>query len=165
MTNHNDTTAMVENPGVAIKPVNPDFVGETLVAGRADGPIFKISQPLSFWGGFDANSGLIIDERHPEYGSNLAGKIIVMPHAKGSSSSSSVLAEAIRNGNGPLGIILRERDLIICIGAIVAKELYDADIPVIVLDHGNYEMVSCASGHISISPGQNDGQSNLALHD
>ncbi len=43
-----------------------------------------------------------------------------------------MLAESIGLGTGPAGIVLGEPDEIIAIGAIVAAELYDIAIPVVV---------------------------------
>jgi PAS domain S-box-containing protein len=45
--------------------------------------------------------GRIIDRSHPDLGARVTGTILVMPGGRGSSSSSSVLAEAIRRGTGP----------------------------------------------------------------
>ncbi len=113
--------------------------GATLTHGTATGPLLALSEPLSFWGGYDAPRGLIIESAHPNCGASLAGQILMMPRAKGSSSSSSVLAEAIRLGTGPAGIILRERDLIIAIGAIVASDLYGIHVPVVVLSDAAFD--------------------------
>ena len=55
-----------------------------------------------------------------------------MPSGRGSSSSSSVLAEAIRAGTAPAAIVLGEADPILALGAIVARELYGTTIPVVV---------------------------------
>ena len=55
-----------------------------------------------------------------------------MPHGRGSSSSSSVLAEAIRLDTAPAGLMLDEPDHIITIGALVANRLYGKRVPVIV---------------------------------
>ena len=104
----------------------------TLVAGTAQGRALVLDQPLSFWGGVDAATGDIIDVRHPQHGANVAGRILVMPSGRGSSSSSSVLAEAIRAGTAPAAIVLREADPILALGAIVARELFGTTIPVIV---------------------------------
>ena len=59
----------------------------------------------------------------------LTGRMLVMPCGRGSSSSSYVLAEAIRAGTAPAAIILREPDRIMALGAIVARELYDIAVP------------------------------------
>ena len=104
----------------------------TLVAGTAEGRALVLDEPLSFWGGIDPANGDIIDARHPQYGAYVAGRILVMPSGRGSSSSSSVLAEAIRAGTAPAAIILGEADPILALGAIVARELFGTTIPVIV---------------------------------
>lgn len=116
----------------------------TLAPGCASGMALAI-EPLSFWGGYDAARGKIVEKSHPGYGQSLAGKIMVISRAKGSSSSSSVLAEAIRNGTGPSGIVLRERDLIISIGVIVANELYGIRVPLVAVDDLAFDTLIRAS--------------------
>ncbi len=108
--------------------------GRTLVAGAATGAILRLSEPLSFWGGMDVATGRIIDQHHPQVGACLTGVILVMPAGRGSSSSSSVLAEAIYAGSAPAAIILSETDVIVALGAMVAKELYGLACPVVVLE-------------------------------
>jgi predicted aconitase with swiveling domain len=104
----------------------------TLVAGTAEGRALVLGEPLSFWGGVDPATGDVIDARHPQHGANVAGRILVMPSGRGSSSSSSVLAEAIRAGTAPTAIVLGEADPILALGAIVARELYGLTIPIVV---------------------------------
>jgi predicted aconitase with swiveling domain len=104
----------------------------TLVAGHASGPALVLDEPLSFWGGVDPATGDIIDVHHPQCDANVAGRVLIMPSGRGSSSSSSVLAEAIRAGTAPVAIVLFEPDPILALGAIVARELYGRTIPVVV---------------------------------
>jgi predicted aconitase with swiveling domain len=80
----------------------------------------------------DPASGEIIDGHHPQHGANLAGRIVVMPGGRGSSSSASVLAESVRAGTAPAAFVLGEPDLILSIGAEVAAELYGVRVPVVV---------------------------------
>jgi len=101
----------------------------TEVTGRA----LVLDEGLSLWGGMDPATGELIDAHHPPRGANLAGRVVVMPSGRGSSSSASVLAEAVRAGTAPAAILLREPDLILSIGAAVAAELYGVDVPVAVL--------------------------------
>ncbi|WP_421912225.1 aconitase X swivel domain-containing protein [Mesorhizobium sp.] len=108
--------------------------GTFQLAGAAQGHALVLSQPLSFWGGIDAETGDIIDHSHPGLGQNVAGKILVMPSGRGSSSSSSVLAEAIRRGTAPAGILMERPDPILAVGAIVAEFLYDIRMPLVVCD-------------------------------
>ena len=105
----------------------------TLVAGTAEGPALVLDEPLSLWGGLDPETGDIVDVRHPQRGANVAGRVLVMPSGRGSSSSSSVLAEAIRAGTAPAAIVLGEADPILALGAIVARELYGSSVPIVVV--------------------------------
>ena len=106
----------------------------TLVPGEATGEVLVLTEPLSFWGGIDPATGDVIDVHHPQRGANVAGKVVVMPGGRGSSSSSSVLAEAIRAGTAPAAIVLLEADPIVALGAIVARELYGTAVSVVVAD-------------------------------
>jgi len=104
-------------------------MGRGVITGRA----LVLTEPLSLWGGMDPASGELIDAHHPQRGANLAGRIVVMPAARGSSSSASVLAEAVRAGTAPAAILVGDSDLILAIGAAVAEELYGQSVPVVVL--------------------------------
>jgi len=114
----------------------------TLVAGRASGVALVLDEPLSFWGGLDPETGELIDTHHPQRGAVLTDRVLVMPSGRGSSSSSYVLAEAIRAGSAPAAIVLREPDGIVALGAIVARELYGSTIPVVVLSSEAYEAIA-----------------------
>ena len=99
------------------------------ITGRA----LVLHEPLSLWGGMDPATGEVIDARHPQRGASLTGRIVVMTSGRGSSSSASVLAEAVRAGTAPAAIVLGEPDLILSIGSAVAEELYGVIVPVVVL--------------------------------
>jgi predicted aconitase with swiveling domain len=96
------------------------------------GEVLLLEEPLSLWGGVDVATGVIIEEGHPQYGECLKGRIVVMPHGRGSSSSSSVLAELLRTGLGPAAIVSRLPESILAIGALVADYLYGSLCPVVV---------------------------------
>lgn len=104
------------------------------VAGACSGTALVLDEPLSLWGGLDAGSGCIIDAHHPQYGASFVGTVVVMAAGRGSSSASSVLAEAARRGTGPRGFVLFARDEIIALGALVAEELYGTSMPVVIVD-------------------------------
>lgn len=106
------------------------------VPGVAEGRVVRLSQSLSFWGGVDGATGRVVDRSHPEAGVLVAGRILVMPCGRGSSSSASVLAEALRRGTGPLGIVLERPDSILAVGALIARELYGIACPIVVAPPG-----------------------------
>lgn len=118
----------------------------TLVPGRAQGQTFVLSEPLSFWGGLDSATGRIIDQWHPQKDGVLSGRILVMKAGRGSSSGSSVLAEAIRRGTGPAGIVLMTRDAIVTVGAMVAAELYGVSCPVVLASEFDWQLVGDSWG-------------------
>ena len=107
------------------------ITGMSLNAGAATGPALVLSEPLSFWGGV-ADNGTIVDVHHPDCGQSVRGRILLLPGGRGSSSSSSSLAELIRADAGPRGIVLGRSDAIVALGAIVAAELYGVRVPVVV---------------------------------
>lgn len=107
-------------------------VARSFARGGAEGEALVLSAPLSFWGGIDAETGRIRDPNHPEFGASVVGRVLVMPRARGSSSSSSVLAEAIRLRTAPSAIVLGAPDPILTVGALVAASLYDRACPIVV---------------------------------
>ena len=122
----------------------PD-ASRVLVAGAAAGEGLALDEPLSFWGGFESETGTIIDQAHPQAGTSLVGRVVMMTVGRGSSSASSVLAEAIREGTAPAALILQESDEIIVLGAIVADEIYGIVMPILIVDDATYAEVASAT--------------------
>ncbi len=107
--------------------------GRSLHPGSEQGTVLVLDEPLSFWGGVDAN-GTIVDSHHPQRGHSLTGRVVALPSGRGSSSSTAVLAELIRSGHGPAALLLAECDTILVIGALVAAEMYEIELPIVELD-------------------------------
>ena len=97
-----------------------------------EGPALVLRAPLSLWGGIDVETGRIIDRAHPDAGVSISGTVLFMPGGRGSSSSSSILAEALRRGTGPLAIVLPSLDPILVVGSLVAETLYGIHCPIVV---------------------------------
>jgi uncharacterized protein len=112
--------------------------GRVLVEGHAEAEALVLDEPLSLWGGLDPATGRIVDVRHPQHGAIVTGRILAMQTGRGSSSSATILAEAIRLGTAPAGIVLGEPDEILAIGALVASELYGRTATIIVVDRSVY---------------------------
>jgi len=121
------------------------FHAIALVPGAASGPILRLDEPLSFWGGLDSATGTIIDRLHSQRGANVAGRILMMPGGRGSSSGSATLAEALRLGKGPAAILMLERDAIVVVGAMVAAELYGLSCPVALVDTRDWKRLAASS--------------------
>lgn len=130
--------------------------GVTLCPGEGSGPPLFLAQPLSFWGGADRSTGMIIDTHHPQHGTLLGGTVMMMDASRGSSSSSSVLAEQLRAGVGPAAIVLTARDAIVALGVLAAAELYGNTTPVVLLSAADATTLrdSLPAGPAAPSPGQ-----------
>jgi hypothetical protein len=89
----------------------------------------------------EPETGRVIDRHHPQSGTSLRGAVVVMPGGRGSSSSSSVLAEAIRSGSAPAAFVLRDADPILAVGSVVAADLYGRGVPVVVVPDELYERI------------------------
>ena len=81
--------------------------------------------------GVDPRTGVVTQPRHPQHRESLAGRIVALPAAIGSSSSSSVLLELIDAGHAPAALLLAEPDAVLCLGSIVARELALAPVPIL----------------------------------
>ena len=114
------------------------FHASVLVTGSGQGLALVLPQRLSLWGGLDPDTGEIIDRRHPASGENVKGRVLVLPAGRGSSSASSILLEAVRQGTAPAAIITAEPDAILALGAAVAREMYEKAPPIVVLDAADY---------------------------
>ncbi len=115
------------------------LTGRALVAGAAEGAVLYSSEPLSFWGGYDAETGEIIDRRHPLSGQVGTGRIMAIPATRGSSTTTAVLLEAIRRGTAPAAFLTRGPDTFLALAAIVAAQLYDRAPPVIALTPDDFD--------------------------
>ena len=120
--------------------------GVALAPGSAGGRTLVLAEPLSFWGGVSPATGVVVDTHHPQVGESVVGRVLVLPRGRGSSSSSSVLAETIRNAVGPAAILLAASDPILALGSLVAAELYGIRTPVAVLGAAAY--AACAAARV-----------------
>lgn len=108
--------------------------GKVVIPGQAQGQALVSDEPLSFWGGYDWQTGEITDRRHPLSGQIAAGKVLCLPFTRGSSTTTAVLLEAIRNGTAPVAILTTGTDFFFALASVVADELYAHPIPLIALE-------------------------------
>ena len=112
--------------------------GRVLVSGEAAGEVLHLEAELSFWGAIDPLTGTVIDRRHPQAGKRISGKVLLIPRSIGSSSGSAILLETLYRDCGPVAIVLGEADQILSLGAVVAREMGYASIPVLQLDAAQF---------------------------
>jgi predicted aconitase with swiveling domain len=118
-----------------------ELIGKSVIPGTASGIALVSKEPLSFWGGYDWKSGEITDRRHPLSGENAKGKVLVVPFARGSSTTTAVLLEAIREGTAPIAIITTASDFFFALASVVADELYEKSFPLIALSDSDFSQL------------------------
>lgn len=115
--------------------------GRPLVAGEAEGVALASDEPLSFWGGYNPETGEIIDRRHPLSGQTARGRILAIPSTRGSSTTSAVLLEAIRAQTAPAAVLTCGTDAFLALTSIVADEMYHEPLPIIALSDADFATV------------------------
>jgi predicted aconitase with swiveling domain len=138
--------------------VEKKIKGCAVVPGIAGGEVLMTSQPISFWGGVDPATGLINDPRHELFNQSVAGKVLVFPFGKGSSTGSLIFLELVRVNKSPAAIVNIRTEPILATGPIVCKHFYGKEIPIIsvgenafqMLQTGQHATVNATEGFISI---------------
>ena len=120
--------------------------GRALVGGAAEGPLLRLTHPISFWGGIDPVAGTVSDPRHPQAGAEIAGRVLAIPRAIGSSSSSAIMLELLREGTAPAAILMGKADAILALGVVVGRELGYAPIPFV--EMGMAELEGIPDGRV-----------------
>ena len=95
--------------------------GRIIYKGKAEGQALVTTQPISFYGGVDPNTGIILEKGHELQGQSVKGKILVFPQGKGSTVGSYTLYRMKKNGTAPAGMINKECETIIAVGAIISE--------------------------------------------
>ena len=95
--------------------------GRIIYKGKAEGKALVTEMPISFYGGVDPNTGIVIEKGHQLNGQSVKGKILVFPQGKGSTVGSYTLFRMKKNGVAPLGMINKECETIIAVGAIISE--------------------------------------------
>jgi hypothetical protein len=95
--------------------------GRIIYKGKAAGEALVTSQPISFYGGVDPNTGIVIEKGHELQGQSVKGKILVFPTGKGSTVGSYTLYRMKKNGTAPAGMINKECETVIAVGVIISE--------------------------------------------
>jgi len=118
------------------------FRGDPLVAKNVSGEALAADIPLSFWGGYDTETGTIIDQRHPLAGEIAAGRVLVIPTGRGSCSGSGILLEAIFATTAPAAIIISRIDPIIGLGCVLGDELHQSHPALILMEETDRKQIA-----------------------
>ena len=98
-----------------------ELKGRIIFNGIAEGEALVTTQPISFYGGVDPNTGEVIEKGHELQGKSVKGKVLVFPNGKGSTVGSYTLYRMKKNGSAPAAIINKDCETIIAVGAIISE--------------------------------------------
>jgi len=102
------------------RPLRPQR-GRVIYPGRASGRALTTQQPLSFFGSFDLETGVVTERGHPLEGRAVTGRVLVFPTGTGSTVGSFALLRMVRSGVGPAALVMRSCDTTVAVGAIIAE--------------------------------------------
>jgi len=95
--------------------------GRTLVEGEVQGLSLISLEPISFYGGVDAERGIVTEKGHPLEGKSIANRILFFPYGKGSTVGSYVIYRLAKKGLAPKAIVNVKSEPILIIGCILGS--------------------------------------------
>ena len=105
--------------------------GRGLMKGIARGEAVVSQKAFTFAHGVDPSSGMVVDVRSDVRGMSVRGRVLFYPFGKGSTTASAWFLETVRLGNNPSAIVAESVDLSAVIGSVMAKLVYQKEIPVV----------------------------------
>ena len=121
--------------------------------GVAEGQAIVTKMAISFTGGMDPDSGIIREPGHELEGQSVAGKILVFPTGKGSTTGSWQYYAAFKRGNAPLGIINRTVEGVVAVSAIITDtpmvHKLEKD-PMECIETGDWVLIDADNGVVEI---------------
>lgn len=94
--------------------------GRVIQPGKAHGVALVTTEPISFLGGLDPETGRVADPRHPLAGCDVTGRVLVFPTGKGSTVGSYVLYQMAKSGHAPAAMVNARCEAIVATGAIIS---------------------------------------------
>jgi len=95
--------------------------GRSISPGEAVGETLVSSMGISFYGGVDPETGLVVEKGHALEGQSIRGKVLVFPTGKGSTVGSYTLYRLKKAGNAPVAIVNAEAETITAVGCIISE--------------------------------------------
>lgn len=115
-----------------------EIKGRVIKNGFAAGEALKTNEPISFFGGVDPETGIVIEKGHELEGKTVTGKILVFPFGKGSTVGSYILYRLKKNNKAPIGIINQYCEPIVAVGAIISNIPTVDKVDISLVETGDY---------------------------
>ena len=95
--------------------------GRKIKGGVAEGEALVTNEGISFYGGIDPETAVVVEKGHPLEGKCVSGKVLVFPQGKGSTVGSYAIYRLKKAGKAPAAIINKECETIVAVGAIISE--------------------------------------------
>lgn len=95
--------------------------GRKIFRGIVEGEALVTLMGISFYGGIDPETGIVVEKDHELEGQTISGKILVFPSGKGSTVGSYTLYRLKDNGAAPKAIVNAECETITAVGCIISE--------------------------------------------
>ena len=95
--------------------------GRKISKGKTSGSALVTSMGISFFGGVDAETGIVVEKGHELEGIAITDRILVFPTGKGSTVGSYTLYRLKMAGLGPKAIINTDCETITAVGCIISE--------------------------------------------
>jgi len=125
-----------------------ELKGRIISKGVAEGEALTTTQPISFYGGVDPETSEILEKGHELQGKRIKDKILVFPNGKGSTVGSYTLYRLKKGGVAPVGIINRDCETVVAVGAIISEIPCVDEIDISKIETG--DMVRLENGVVTI---------------
>jgi predicted aconitase with swiveling domain len=122
--------------------------GRTIYVGTAEGEALVSKMGISFFGGVDPQTGVVLERGHDLEGECIAGKVLVFPTGKGSTVGSYTLYRLKHAGLAPAAIVNLECETITAVGCIIAEIPCVDQVDIAQLHSGMWVYVDGESGVI-----------------
>ncbi|HSB67000.1 MAG TPA: DUF126 domain-containing protein [Anaerolineales bacterium] len=123
--------------------------GRCIYPGVVQGEALVSSQAISFFGGIDPETGVVVEREHVLSGQSIAGKVLVFPTGKGSTVGSYTLYRLKHNGHAPAAILNSECETIIAVGCIIAEIPCVDQLPIHMIQTGSWVKIKDGAIHIT----------------
>ena len=127
-----------------------------VVRGIARGEALVSRMPISFTGGVDPDTGIVREPGHELEGQSVAGKILVFPMGKGSTTGSWQFYAAYKRGNAPAGIINVRAEGVVAVAAVITDtpmvHQLEQD-PLETIRSGDIVMINADQGFVDVEGG------------
>ncbi|MEM2546440.1 MAG: DUF126 domain-containing protein [Candidatus Bathyarchaeia archaeon] len=121
--------------------------------GKAEGEAIVTKMPISITGGLNPYNGKIVEKGHELEGQSVAGKILVFPHGKGSTTGPWQFYVAYKRGNAPKAIINVKAEAVVAVSAIITNtpmvHMLEKN-PLEVIETGDHVVVDANKGIVEI---------------